>query len=47
MRVEFPARILDAVARAKEEILIGGKEKQAVRLKRFWPSRLSKLVRVR
>ena len=44
---ECAARILDAVAREKEEILIGGKEKQAVRLKRFWPSRLSKLVRVR
>lgn len=43
---ECAARILDAVAREKEEVLIGGKEKQAVRLKRFWPSRLSKLVRV-
>ena len=41
------ARILDAVAREKEEVLIGGKEKLAVYLKRIWPSRLSKLVRLR
>ena len=43
---ECAARILDAVAREKEEILIGGEEKRAVWLKRFWPSRLSKMVRV-
>jgi short-subunit dehydrogenase len=42
---ECAARILDAVAREKEEVLIGGKEKRAVYLKRFWPSRLSKLAR--
>jgi short-subunit dehydrogenase len=43
---ECAARVLDAVAREKEEVLIGGKEKLAVHLKRLWPSRLSKLVRV-
>ncbi|MCP9493609.1 MAG: SDR family oxidoreductase [Pyrinomonadaceae bacterium MAG19_C2-C3] len=41
------ARILDAVAREKEEVLVGGKEKVGVYLKRFLPSLLSKLVRVR
>ena len=43
---ECAARILDAVAQEKEEVLIGGKERLAVLLKRLWPSRLSKLVRV-
>lgn len=44
---ECAALILDAIARLKEEVLIGGEEKRAVWLKRFWPSRLSKMVRVR
>jgi len=41
------ARILDAVAKAKEEVYIGGKEKWAIPLKRFFPSLLSKFVRVK
>ncbi|HKP73034.1 MAG TPA: SDR family oxidoreductase [Pyrinomonadaceae bacterium] len=44
---ECAARILDAVARGREEVLIGGKEKWAVLIKRLWPSRFSKLVRER
>jgi short-subunit dehydrogenase len=44
---ECAARIVNAVAREKEEVLIGGKEKLAFYLMRFWPSLLSKLVRAK
>jgi short-subunit dehydrogenase len=38
-------RILDAIARGKEEVMIGGKEVLAVYVKRFLPSLYSKMIR--
>lgn len=39
------ADILRAVARGKDEVLIGGREKYAVALKRFFPSLFNRVIR--
>ena len=39
------AKIVRAVERGREEVLIGGKEKYAVYLKRFLPGVFSRLIR--
>jgi short-subunit dehydrogenase len=39
------AKTLDAIARGKQEVMIGGKEVLAVYIKRFLPSLYSKIVR--
>jgi dehydrogenase/reductase SDR family member 7B len=39
------AKALDAIARGKQEVMIGGKEVLAVYIKRFLPSLYSKFVR--
>ncbi len=40
-------KILEAVDKKKEEVLIGGKEKYGVYLKRFFPKYFSKIIRKR
>jgi short-subunit dehydrogenase len=44
---ECARRIVDAVARRKEEIVVGGKETWAVPLKRFMPRLVSRIVRMK
>jgi len=44
---ECARRIVDAVAKRKQEVVIGGKEKWAVPLKRFFPRIVSRMVRMR
>lgn len=44
---ECARRIVDAVARRKQEIVVGGKETWAVPLKRFLPKVVSRLVRMK
>ncbi len=44
---ECATKILDAVAKNKEEIVIGGKEKYGVLLKRIFPKYFSKMLRKR
>jgi len=39
------AKTLDAIARGREEVMIGGKEVMAVYVKRFLPSLYSKMIR--
>jgi len=48
MRPEVCARrIIDAVAKRKEEVVVGGKETWAVPLKRFIPRLVSRIVRMK
>lgn len=42
---ECAARILTAVARRREEVLVGGSEMYSVYLQRFFPTLLSRLIR--
>ncbi len=44
---ECARRIVDAVAKRKEELLVGGKETWAVALKRFAPRIVSRMVRMK
>ena len=44
---ECARRIVDAVAKRKQEVVIGGKEAWAVPLKRFFPSIVSRMVRMK
>ena len=44
---ECAKRIVDAVAKRKQEVVIGGKERWAVPLKRFFPSVVSRMVRMK
>lgn len=41
------AKILEAIDKKKEEVLIGGKEKYGVYIKRFFPKYFSKMIRKR
>jgi short-subunit dehydrogenase len=42
---ECAKQIIDAIQKNKEEILIGGRELMAVKVKRFFPSLFSKIIR--
>ena len=44
---ECARRIVDAVAKRKEEVVIGGKEAWAVPLKRFFPRIVARMVRMK
>ncbi len=44
---ECARRVIDAVAKRKEEIVVGGKEAWAVPLKRFAPRLVSRMVRMK
>ncbi|MDQ6800540.1 MAG: short-chain dehydrogenase, partial [Acidobacteriota bacterium] len=44
---ECALKIVDAVARRKQEVVIGGKETWAVPLKRFFPRVVSRMVRMK
>jgi short-subunit dehydrogenase len=45
--IECASQILEAIAKNKEEVLIGGKETYGVLIKRFFPSYFSKMIRKR
>lgn len=42
---KLAARILHAIGREEEEVLVGGKEVLAVYLKRFWPGLYNRMIR--
>jgi short-subunit dehydrogenase len=44
---ECARRIVDAVAKRKEELIVGGRERWAVPLKRFAPGLVSRMVRMK
>jgi len=44
---ECARRIVDAVAKRKQEVVIGGKERFAVPLKRFFPRIVARMVRMK